>query len=162
MKILYKFVIMIMKKILFATLILSSLFIGCSKDDTDDVKQPTKTELLTAHYWQTTALTIDPPLSFGGTSISDIYAQLDNCEKDNIEKYNTNNTIIFDEGATKCDPADPQTQTLPWSFNSDETILTVDGESYKVLTLTSTQLKVSISEVIGGVNYTITSTYAKK
>jgi hypothetical protein len=59
---------MIMKKILFATLILSSLFIGCSKDDKEDVKQPTKTELLTAHYWQTTAFTIDPPLSFGGTS----------------------------------------------------------------------------------------------
>jgi hypothetical protein len=153
---------MIMKKILFATLILSSLFIGCSKDDTDDVKQPTKTELLTAHYWQVTALTIDPPLSIGGTQISDFYAQLDNCTKDNLEKYNTNNTVTYDEGPTKCDPADPQTQTSPWSFNSDETILTIDGESYKVLTLTSTQLKMSFSELIGGINYTYTATYAKK
>jgi hypothetical protein len=153
---------MIMKKILFATLILSSLFIGCSKDDKEEVKQPTKTELLTAHYWQATALTIDPPLSIGGTQISDFYAQLDNCSKDDLEKYNTNNTVTYDEGPTKCDPTDPQTQTSPWSFNSDETILTVDGESYKILTLTSTQLKMSFKELIDGINYTYTATYAKK
>lgn len=153
---------MIMKKILFATLILSSLFIGCSKDDKEDVKQPTKTELLTAHYWQATALTVDPPLSIGGTQISDFYAQLENCSKDDLEKYNTNNTVTYDEGPTKCDPTDPQTQTSPWSFNSDETILTINGESYKVLTLTSTQLKMSFSELIDGINYTYTATYAKK
>ncbi len=153
---------MIMKKILFATLILSSLFIGCSKDDKEDVKQPTKTELLTAHYWQATALTIDPPLSIGGIQISDLYSQSENCVKDNLEKYNTNNTFISDEGPTKCDPTDPQTENGVWSFNSDETILTVDGESYKVLTLTSTQLKVSVIDLIDGINYTYTATYTKK
>jgi hypothetical protein len=153
---------MIMKKILFATLILSSLFIGCSKDDKEDVKQPTKTELLTAHYWQTTAITVDPPLPYFGTTITDLFSQFENCDKDDIKKFNTNNTIIYDEGATKCDPADPQTENGVWSFNSDETILTIDGESYKVLTLTSTQLKTSSVELIGDVNYTITSTFAKR
>ena len=101
-------------------------------------------------------------MSIGGTQISDFYAQLDNCSKDDLEKYNTNNTVTYDEGPTKCDPTDPQTQTSPWSFNSDETILTVDGESYKILTLTSTQLKMSFSELIDGINYTYTATYAKK
>ena len=153
---------MIMKKILFATLILSSLFIGCSKDDTDDVKQPTKTELLTAHYWQITAITVDPPLPFFGTTITDFYALSENCYKDDIQKFNTNNTIIFDEGATKCDPADPQTENGVWSFNSNETILTIDGESSKVLNLTSTQLKMSSSQLIDGINYTFTGTYTKK
>ena len=162
MKILYKFVIMIMKKLLFATLILSSLFIGCSKDDNEDVKQPTKTELLTAHYWQATAFTIDPAISIGGTNISDWYAQLESCDKDDIEKYNTNNTVTYDEGPTKCDPTDPQTETSPWSFNSDETILTVDGTSFKILSLTSTELKLSYIESLDGINHTWTLTYKKK
>lgn len=128
---------------------------GCKKKETTPAK--TKTELLTAHYWKLTAMTVDPPL----LTVTDLYAQMSPCAKDDIQKYNTNNTVVYDEGATKCDAADPQTTTSSWTFNSTETIITEDGENENVLNLTENELKLSYIFTDNGINYTVTATFAK-
>ena len=41
----------------------------------------------------------------------DLFATLPTCKKDNVWHFDaTNNTFTLDEGATKCDVADPQTK----------------------------------------------------
>ena len=133
------------------------LLVSCAKEEPAAPKSKTKTEMLTAHYWKLSAATIDPPI--GG--ITNLYAQLEPCVKDNIVKYNTNGTTFDDEGASKCDPADPQTEQETWSFNSTETIITENGSDAKLLNLTDNELKMSSVENIDGINYTLTITLVK-
>lgn len=56
---------------------------------------------------------------------------VDNCTKDDCTKLNSDKTVSFDEGATKCDPSDPQTSTGTWSVSADGKTLTlaIDGQS---------------------------------
>lgn len=149
-----------MKNILFAVLAVSVAFSACKKKE-DPAPAKSKTQLLCAHYWKLTALTVNPPIDFNGTQISDLYAQYEECSKDDILKFNEDKTYVYDEGPTKCDPSDPQTQPGTWLFNSTETIITVDGDNQNILTLNETEFKVSFQESLDGVTYTFTGTYSK-
>jgi hypothetical protein len=141
---------------------------SCKKDDEKTTPAKSKTELLTSKAWRATALTINPGINIGGTTITDFYAQLPSCTKDDTEKYNVGATGVYDEGATKCDPSDPQSFAFTWVFNPAETIITRDGESQNIIQLDETTFKISDvidgAEIGGipGVNYTITSTYSNK
>ena len=69
----------------------------------------------------------------------------DDCEKDDITTFSSDGTYKIDEGATKCDPDDPQiNETGSWSLSSDKKILTSNGIGFNVVTLTSTDLKISV------------------
>ncbi|MBV6439495.1 MAG: hypothetical protein DYG98_24035 [Haliscomenobacteraceae bacterium CHB4] len=70
---------------------------------------------------------------------------VDDCTKDDCTKLNSDKTVSFDEGATKCDPDDPQTSTGTWSISADgKTLtLTVDGE-----TLAGTIIELSASKLV--------------
>jgi hypothetical protein len=146
-----------MKKILFLVSVLAIAVSGCKKDD-----DPSNTDKLTGKAWKVKSITVDPAISFGGTLITDIFSQLDDCDKDNTSTFNADKTYLDDEGATKCNPLDPQTTSGTWAFNSDETVLTQDNTiSYTILQNDGNILKLKYSEEIGGVNYTFTLTYGK-
>lgn len=148
-----------MKKLLLAAIVLFSLA-SCKKDN------PTKTELLTNKDWKLTAATVDPGLNVGGTVITDYYAQMSACEKDNLLRFSAPNLVVVDEGATMCNTGDPQTQSGTWSFNSTETILTIAFGSTvancTVVKLEENTLAYSISELYNGINYTLTRTFTKQ
>ena len=131
---------------------------GCNKDDDD----PKNSELIRGS-WQLTALTVNPVIPIIG---SDIYAQFDACEKDDITIFEANGVVRFDEGASKCAPNDPQTTTGTYTWNTDETIITVNDSSgatsYTVSSISNSQMVVTNTENIGGVNYTYTATYTKR
>jgi len=151
------------------TLLLLSLVIltanSCKKDD----ESKSKTDLLTGKYWKYTAMNISPSIEFNGFEYSDLFGLLPNCTKDDLVKYDADGTVIYDEGASKCDEGDPQTETGTWSFNSDETKITevFDGDSftYDVLELSDTNVKFSYSEEAdygnGVQTYTITVSAVK-
>ncbi|MDB4062430.1 BACON domain-containing protein, partial [Vicingaceae bacterium] len=48
------------------------------------------------------------------------------CQQDNIQRFETDGSLAFDEGATKCDPTDPQTEAGNWAFYDSETKLIFD------------------------------------
>jgi hypothetical protein len=158
-----------MRKITLMIAALAFLTVSSCKKEDEKTTTPTKskTELLTAKAWKMTAMTINPGITPvpGGPTITDLFSFLDACEKDNTEKYNTGGTGVTDEGATKCDPADPQTVNFTWAFASNETKLVFDGDSGDILQLDETTLKVAAqldgSEVGGtaGTMYTVTITY---
>ncbi len=79
-----------------------------------------------------------------------------------------NGTYTFEEGASKCDPSDPQVwDSGTWVFNSDQTIIVMTSSTYgsinaEIVELTSSKLLVSHDETVDNIKYTITDTYQKK
>ena len=73
----------------------------------------------------------------------------DDCEKDDVTTFKSDGKYEVDEGATKCDPADPQiNESGTWSLSADKKTLTLGSFAFDVVTLTSTDLKVSL-EIFG-------------
>jgi len=86
--------------------------------------------------------------------------------KDDIFTFNKDNTYTHDEGPEKCDSSDPQTNISSWSWNSDETILTIDSVTGPiVLTILKNDgitLKGSYTAVYGGSTQEFTITWTKQ
>jgi hypothetical protein len=160
-------------KIITMCLIVAGLaFAGCS-DKKDDpaptptpTPEPTKTEYLVAKNWKITAYTSNPAIDWdgSGTMVTDVYAQMQACEKDNLYIFNANGTSTDDEGATKCSASDPQTSSAgPWAFNTTQTVITWDGTDYIIEALGANTLRVREEYNPGtGVNYTFTITLTKQ
>ena len=147
-------------------LFIVSLFLStfsCKKDDA-----PSKKDLLSGKNWMLVSETISPAINFNGILITDLYAQMDDCTKDDISKFNANGTYTLEEGATKCDVNDPQVyDSGTWVFNSDQTILVMTSPTNgtlnaEIIELTSTKCVVSQESTINDIKYKITDTYQKK
>ncbi|MCF8459064.1 MAG: lipocalin family protein [Bacteroidales bacterium] len=128
---------------------------SCKKDDDDPVN---KKATLTANSWKLSAMTVDPAFPFIG---SNIYLWLEDCSKDDLMTFNENGTYTNDEGATKCDDADPQiVEQGSWAFNTDETqlIMTDSDTTYTntIVSLSSSKLKMTQTQEEEGTVYTIT------
>jgi hypothetical protein len=139
-----------LKQLLPATTFAALFFIsitGCGKDK-DPAPAKTKTQLLTQSTWKFSSATV------GG---SDVSAFLQTCQKDNILTFASAGTGVVDEGATKCNAADPQTNPFTWNFQSSETVLFISAtlftggsSTFNLITLTETQLVVSQNVTISG------------
>ena len=124
--------------------------VSCDKDEDDPPAGPTKTEMLTASEWkydnggadQNGDGTID--FTFEQTGV------VQPCRLDNTAKFNTDNSGLTNEGATKCNMADPQTAPFTWNFLNNETTIFVTGSGFfgfggqfKVKNLTTTSFTVT-------------------
>jgi hypothetical protein len=136
---------------LFLIALAVAVFASCSKDDDSD-GEPTKKQLLTTVAWKYDNAgidangdgTIDTPLPDG---------TIEDCDKDNTYTFQPDGTGTLDEGATKCDAANPQTVPFNYSVNSDVTVINfpdtvisgISGDvAIKELTATSLVLSKSI------------------
>ncbi|HQD09493.1 MAG TPA: hypothetical protein PLQ65_07505 [Flavihumibacter sp.] len=115
---------------------------SCKKEDE---KPKSKTELLTAGSWKVTAYML-----VSGATTYDFWKEAEPCLKDNITTFVADGTLIGDEGATKCNAGDDQTYTSTWKFAENETKIEFDEELYTIESLTSTQLKVSVTTTSQG------------
>lgn len=141
-------------KILVPFLAILLFFAACTTEKSN-------TELLTGNTWRITAWTVSPPI----LGITDWYADSEACETDNLYTFETGGIAKLDEGPTKCNASDAQTTTGTWSFNADETELTVTAEGvtqvWQVQDLTDSTLRVKYINVDGssGVSYTFIITF---
>ena len=158
-----------MKNYLLLLAVAASVSLSSCGNDDDEVTPKTKTELLTASGWKATSLTVSPAIDFNmdGTPDSDLMQFVDACSKDDITTFKTDKTYTEDEGATKCDPADPQVfATGNWTFNGDETAVTLtetgatQSDTYTIAELTENTLKYTQTETISGQTYTFTGTFS--
>jgi hypothetical protein len=124
-----------MKKVFFFS-ILIPLFISCQKTGNQNIST---SQLLTSHKWKWFRV---------GNTVDDINITWDvvteSCEKDNWIDF-SNGIVVQDEGATKCNPNDPQTvwSAIAWHLNSDNTEIILTGGAYlKILNLTANSLTV--------------------
>ena len=149
------------KKIAFFLLIGGLAFVSCDKDSNTNTAR-TKTELLTAGNWIYTACVVSPGYDYygNGNPVTDIFAIMEPCEKDDYEPFKTNGIWEYNEGPTKCDATSPQiVYSEPWRFTADETKVIVGTVECTILELTETTLKLRYSFVDAGVTYTEEDTY---
>jgi hypothetical protein len=119
---------------------------GCKKD-----AAKSKTELLTQSNWKI----IKEESKLGSGGWVDNTSMLA-CEKDNQVVFSTTLAVELNEGATKCNPADPQILTTgTWNFLTNETqlqlILFGSTIIYSLDQLDDNTMVISRSENIGGV-----------
>ncbi|HET9431464.1 MAG TPA: lipocalin family protein [Chitinophagaceae bacterium] len=133
------------KKILKPTallLIFALGFTSCSKDD--DPAPKSKTTLLTQKDWVMTKL----EGKVNNEPYLDIFPSLDACFKDDRYVFKTGNTFEFNEGPTKCDPADPQIyETGSWAFTNNETKITIGSDPYSIDQIDENSFIISSSEM---------------
>lgn len=95
---------------------------SCSKKSDDPTLTPA--QILTSHAWK-----------LSSTTIMGVNSPLDECEKDNFVTFSNTGVATMDEGVTKCDSEDPQTDVTTYSLSSDAKTLTLDGDVFTVVTL---------------------------
>jgi hypothetical protein len=151
-----------MKKSLFILTIRLVLFCliinSCSKSNS---VQKTKMQLLTQSTWKYDTAGVD--LNGDGTIDAAFPAgYLQDCEKDNLLTFNNDSTGTVDEGATKCNSADPQTVDFTWSFNTAQTDITSStaifngvGGDITITSLTATQLHLEKAVTTSGVTVNV-------
>ena len=146
---------------LIALIAVIEIFFSCKKEN-DESTGKTKTELLTSGSWKYTACIISPAYDYygNGNPVTDIYAIMEPCEKDDFETFKTNGIWEYNNGPTKCDPSNPQIiYSEPWSFTSNEAKVMVGTVECTILELTETTLKLRYSFEDAGVIYTEEDTY---
>jgi lipocalin-like protein len=129
---------------------------GCtsSKSFTVDVS---KAYFLTLNTWKFSSAQV------GNTDVS---ALIQTCQKDNLVTFSANFTGVLDEGATKCNPGDPQSDPFTWGLANNETILHVSivlftgGNSvFTIVALTDAQLVLSQAITVSGTLQTAVVTF---
>jgi hypothetical protein len=147
----------------FAFALLSSalLFSACSKDESTTTPTVAGSTYLVGKDWRMIAAT----LSTAGVPTVDMFAAMQPCEKDNLLEFLTSGLITEKEGATKCDPTDPDTAPYgAWTLlNSDKQLRIIDGDTtlMDVVELNASSLKVKVVEVDMGVTYTTSYSFVK-
>jgi hypothetical protein len=141
---------------------------ACDKDK-EKAKPKTKTELLTSNNWIMTARTVNPAArDANGNLITDLFAQMDPCDRDDVWQFATPNAFTLDEGASKCSAGGPQSYPGTWSLGNNESTLTTkvgngQPDEYNIEELNSNTMKLTETVTSGnGTNYTITTTMAKR
>jgi hypothetical protein len=114
----------------------------------------TKTTQITAASWKYDNAGVDADRN--GTIDSPLPVALPACLRDNTLTLSTNGTGTVDEGASKCDPAAPQTTPATWSFANNQTVLNLGGSGIgvsgqlKIIELSATNLTLSKDTTVIG------------
>jgi outer membrane usher protein FimD/PapC len=147
-----------MKKLVLLCASLATL--GACKKTSEPVPATTRVDLLTAKSWRLSTATVTANGLPVPTSLV-----LPACTSDDTFKFNLDKTVIQDAGATKCNSTDPQTQNGTWSFNNDQSKLTIaipgsllSGEA-DIKELTSSTLRIYGTPTISGFATTIDATF---
>ena len=147
-----------LKKLLPVALI-AIILIACSKSY---VKDDTAALLQTSD-WHLTTLMVTPAQH----GVTDLYATLPPCLKDNFLKFKANGIFNSDEGPTKCAPMFAQRDTGTWSYNESSKLLNFSSPNWqnkKLLVTATTSNTVSGTDdrVENGVAYSYFITITKQ
>ena len=139
--------------------IIAIAFFSCKKDDADPPATTTKTTILAEQSWKFNNAGLDP--NKDGTIDTDVSGFVNACLKDNTVSFATNGSGTSDEGATKCNSADPQSIPFTWNFASNETLININGNAvagkggqYKIISLTNTAFSLSKDTLYQGISTT--------
>ena len=125
---------------LLLTLGLLSALWACKKKEPEP---PTRIQLLTDKKWQLRSFVF----SFPGAQDIEYFGLIRPCQQDDYYQFNLPNTLVTNEGLTKCSPNLPQTQLGTWALSNKDTMLSIGNKdttiTYTILRLTSDSLKIS-------------------
>ena len=74
---------------------------------------------LTAHKWRMSRYTVYGNYVGSGNNwvLTDLYASLPTCRRDDFLQFNPDHTVVYDEGTSRCAPTDPQTNATTWGLS---------------------------------------------
>jgi hypothetical protein len=174
-----------MKKVLFAACCATLLFTACKKENNDPDNNGNNNgnnnnnnnnnnnsvgfTTLTTGVWKMVSSTsvIEYPDPIGPQDV-DLFTTMQNCTKDNLYTFKTDQTMLLDEGATKCNASDPQQKNVGnWQLTNNDTKLSMTDATgmnivADVLTLSNSALKVKYVTNYAGVTSTTTTAYTKQ
>jgi Lipocalin-like domain len=127
-----------------AILVIFALTMGACSKNSD---KKSNMELLTKSVWKYQIIGIDADKN-GEVDAED--PNFEACSKDDTYLFKTDNTGVFDEGGSKCDPADEQTASFSWQFQDGEKKLNFDGDSFTILSLNDNNMKIYYEVALGG------------
>ncbi len=117
-----------MKKNYSSFLILLIAFPCCKKQSSE---LENRSNFLTTGTWRITASTLRTIL---GTT--DVYATYADCRKDDYRHFNKDGTAELNEGLSKCNGTDPQSQLIQWKFlNNYGGKIEMNGATFTVVKL---------------------------
>lgn len=132
------------KTILFAMTLVSIfvLFTACSKEKTTEVTPTSNVHYLTSKKWYLVELNQYPGISDGkGGMITDIFATIKDCDKDNFYNYQTDGTLVDDQGLINCNNI-PQITYGTWRLeNNETTLVTGDISKFEIISLDENNFK---------------------
>lgn len=126
-------------------LLLAMIFLAsaCQKGE-DFINPPTDEELLADAPWVYTAHTINPESIQGNLVISDLYAQRDACEQDDVYTFSSTGTFNLEQGEETCTAnADQIIDSGTWIISQDSLtleFLNSDDEVYEISELDRDEL----------------------
>jgi len=130
-------------------------FVGCKKDSASPSSNSSKTSIITSKSWRVTNLKV----SLGSVVLLDQLQGMPACELDNVIKFATAGTYSVEEGATKCDPSDPNiVDNGTWKLESNETKFNLDGEQLDVVEISSNIIKLKTTVTENGITATLDMT----
>lgn len=149
--------------------------VGCSEDSTngDDGNNgnngtKSNAELLIG-AWTVSEAKIDPPFIIFGDTIDDFTDMQEPCDADDVQIFKENGIYTFDEGATKCDPNDPQSEDGTYELSADGKALTIydqeDTINMTILEINESMMKGETKmedEDFPDESFTITFTFNKQ
>ena len=137
-----------MKKLIIVALFIAGAFIACKKDD-DKVTPVTAVDLLASGTWNIDTIGFDADKN--GSIDEAVPGGFEECELDNTLTFNKDSVSgVYDEGALKCDSADPQTIDFGYELKNGDSVINFTGNlpgelkgDVNILTLTTTQFIMS-------------------
>lgn len=146
-------------------LLLAMIFLAtaCQKGE-DFINPPSDEELLADAPWVYTAHTIDPANIQGGLVISDLYAQRDACDQDDVYTFSSTGTFNLEQGEETCTANAAQViDSGTWTISEDSLtldFLNSDDEVYEISELDRDELVLLKKyKDSAGVNITETLTF---
>ena len=131
----------------------------------DIINPPTAEELLSDNPWLYTAHTIEPGMLQGTFVITDLYAQLDSCDQDDIYSFTSTGVFNLEQGDIRCTPnSDQIIDNGTWTVSDDETELsldfsTIDDITYEISELDRKEMVLIKKYTDNGINFTETLTF---
>lgn len=140
------------------------LMASCSKKDDNTNTNPGQPTIVGS--WKVTGLVSNVPLTVGGQSTTEFFQFYPACAKDNMLVFKSDKSYEANEGATKCDPNDPQvTDTGNWTVDGTKLEIksrTASSISATLVQLDNTTLKFSFDADFNGTPYVATYTYTRQ
>lgn len=129
-----------------AACLLLAICWGCSKSNSSSSSSSTNADSLiikAAWKYDTSGIDLDEDGKIDNNDIPDTV--LKSCEKDDLFTFYRDSTGLIDEGATKCNAGDAQTDAMAWEFTNNDKVLSVTSATVlngnlNVLNLTTTNM----------------------
>jgi hypothetical protein len=141
----------------------SLMLTACKKEETKSDSKPTGSSIIVGKDWRLIGMTRSTP----GAPADDIFAQLPACEKDDLIEYLANGSLIDKAGATKCDPAELDSEiTGTWALlNNDAQLRLINGDTtiINVQELSANTMRgyTTDADPVSGLTYTTSFTFTK-